>query len=113
MYANPNADDEAHQAGEFLQISALTGAGPLTLSAAEAGARPQGTVEATIAAADRHFYGQGSEALIRGTPLAITPKRRTRVSAKDLVDELQSINTQIHRIMFQVEKAVARLATSG
>jgi hypothetical protein len=113
MYANPNPDDEAEQAGEFLQVSALTGAGRLTLSGAEAGTRPHGTVEATIAAADRHFYGHGSEALIRGTPIAIAPKPRSRVSAKDLVDELQSINTQIHRIMFQVEKAVARLATSG
>jgi hypothetical protein len=119
MYANPNSDDEAEAAGESLQVSAPIGTGSLTLSAAAqpAAMGPQGTVEATIASEDRHFYRQGSETLIRGAPLALAPRSRERdrgrVSAKDLVEELHSINSQIHRIMFQVEEAVARLATNG
>jgi hypothetical protein len=35
-----------------------------------------------------------------------------RITAADLVAELSEINTEIHRIMSQVEKAVARLVTS-
>jgi hypothetical protein len=55
--------------------------------------------------------------LIRGIPVAakaptvLTIPRQAR--AKDLIAELNAINTQIHQIMFQVERAVARLATSG
>jgi hypothetical protein len=44
-------------------------------------------------------------------PAALPTRPQTR--AKDLIAELNAINTQIHQIMFQVEKAVARLATSG
>jgi hypothetical protein len=107
MYANVDADDDT--AAESLQVSALMGGAPLTLS----NTPPQGTVAARIASDDRHFYGRMSETLICGSPLGITRKPRPRVSARDLVEELHSINTQIHRIMFQVEKAVSRLATSG
>jgi len=43
-------------------------------------------------------------------PDSVQPEK---IRAKDLVAELDSINAQIHRIMFQVERAVARLATNG
>jgi len=58
------------------------------------------------------------DGLIRGAPIpqSAAPAAgnvRDRPRAKDLIAELDSINTQIHKIMFQVERAVARLATSG
>ena len=75
----------------------------------------EGTVPAKLAGADYRSYSYSSEELIRGRPVHATVPVRSpqKVSAKDLVAELDSINAQIHRIMFQVERAVARLATSG
>lgn len=75
----------------------------------------EGTVPAKLAGADDRSYSYSSEELIRGRPVQATIPARSpqKVSAKDLVAELDSINAQIHRIMFQVERAVARLATSG
>ena len=75
-----------------------------------------GTVDASIAQGDPHYFGGSSEMLTRGIPVAakpspVAPKPQTR--ARDLIAELSEINTQIHHIMFQVEKAVSRLATSG
>ena len=75
-----------------------------------------GTVPATLEETDIESYASSSEALIWGQPVHRAPaaaKPPQKVSAKDLVAELDSINSQIHRIMFQVERAVARLATSG
>ena len=76
-----------------------------------------GTVPATLEEQDIRSYDYSSEALIRGRPVhdSVTAavKSPQKLSAKDLVAELDTINSQIHRIMFQVERAVARLATSG
>jgi hypothetical protein len=79
----------------------------------------EGTVHASMQFAGDRFYGAVSEALIRGAPLVRTRAPRPaeptlpRLRAKDLIAELRTINAQVHRIMFQVERAVARLATSG
>ena len=73
-----------------------------------------GTVPATIGVVDTGSYAHGSEALTRGHPVrsrAGGPKPRPIVSVRDLAAELDLINAQIHRIMFQVERAVARLVT--
>jgi hypothetical protein len=78
-----------------------------------------GAVHSRASRVDPGFYGERSEALIRGLPLIraalpIAPKpKRTKLCAKDLIAELESINSQIHRMMFQVERAVANLATAG
>ena len=74
------------------------------------------TVDATIETQDPHDYGVSSHLLCNGAPShprqAHSPTRAD-FRAKDLVDELKTINSQIHRIMFQVEKAVSRLSASG
>jgi hypothetical protein len=76
-----------------------------------------GTIEASIETIERLFYGGPSEALVSGAPVAASEPApepvRSRLRAKDLIAELDSINGQIHKMMFQVERAVARLATSG
>ena len=76
-----------------------------------------GTVPATLGQLDIRSYAYSSEALTRGRPVqdraSLAVKSSQKVSARDLVAELDTINSQIHRIMFQVERAVARLATSG
>ena len=77
----------------------------------------QGTLFATLRY-HHGSYGDSSQWLIRGMPLeerAPAPDEPSlpRFRAKDLVDELGSINAQIHKIMFQVEEAVARLAAAG
>ena len=76
-----------------------------------------GTVPAALGEMDIGSYDYSSEALTRGWPVHERPqptgKSLQKVSAKDLVAELDTINSQIHRIMSQVERAVARLATSG
>ena len=81
-----------------------------------ANAGSSGTVDATIETQDPHNYGVSSALLCNGAPSH--PRRahaatRADFRAKDLVDELKTINSQIHRIMFQVEKAVSRLSASG
>lgn len=81
-----------------------------------ANAGSSGTVDATIETQDPHNYGVSSDLLCNGAPSH--PRRahaatRADFRAKDLVDELKTINSQIHRIMFQVEKAVSRLSASG
>ena len=77
----------------------------------------EGTIEATVAAADWKFYSGLSEALERGMPVsrspAASPDDGPQLRTKDLIAELDSINAQIHRIMSQVERAVAKLASSG
>ena len=81
-----------------------------------ANAASSGTIDATIETQDPHDYGVSSHLLCNGAPSH--PRRahaatRADFRAKDLVDELKTINSQIHRIMFQVEKAVSRLSASG
>lgn len=77
---------------------------------------PDGTISAAIIAEDRHFYGGDTEMVTRGVPVmreeASARTTSSGLRAKDLIAELHSINTQIHRIMFQVERAVAKLATN-
>jgi hypothetical protein len=57
-----------------------------------------------------------SETLIRGVPVKVpqasSDGATSQSRAKDLIAELNAINLQIHRMMIQVERAVARLATS-
>src|SRR4051812_23679041 len=78
-----------------------------------------GAVHSTMKPVGDGFYGERSEGWIHGVPLVrtampIAPKPKgTQLCAKDLIAELQSINSQIHRMMFQVERAVANLATVG
>lgn len=79
---------------------------------------PDGTISAAIRAEDRHFYGGDTEMVTRGVPVRReeappAPPATSGLRAKDLIAELHSINTQIHRIMFQVERAVAKLATNA
>src|SRR5689334_10891949 len=70
MFNSIGQDDEARSAGESLQISALLGfAALLVPDAGEAGAR-RGTVDATVEAVERSFYGKRSETLINGMPVS-------------------------------------------
>jgi hypothetical protein len=77
-----------------------------------------GTVDATVEGAEAGTYRTSSEALVGTFPVQ-SPEPdageggRLKLHAKDLIEELGAINAQIQRIMFQVEKAVAHLATSG
>ena len=76
----------------------------------------RGTVAACLDN-DTAARGDCSQSLIRGAPVrdrvpAVRPESY-RLRAKDLIAELDTINAQIHKIMFQVDRAVARLATSG
>src|SRR5438874_1110726 len=84
MYANPNPDDEPEAAGEPPAVSAPMSTAPVTFSAVE---HPhdlavRGTVGASVALDDRHFYLRASETLVRGTPLAIASKPRQRDPAR-------------------------------
>lgn len=86
---------------------------------ANASSAVQGTVGATITTAELHDYSSTSEMLVRSEPLAAlkhlvqSESSGPTVRAADLAAELNLINAEIHRIMAQVEKAVARLVTSG
>jgi len=94
--------------------SGATGAHPILA------ADVKGTIDAAVEAIDDYSYGTLSEDWVREDPLGLVastdpPAQSTqpRFRAKDLIAELDSINAQIHRMMFQVERAVSRLATSG
>ena len=117
MFDNIGQDDAARSAGDSLQISALLGfAAMISPDVSEVGAG-RGTVDATVEFVERSFYGKRSDALINGMPLSTEllepPMAAPRLKAKDLVAELNLINSQIHRIMSQVDRAVTRLGTSG
>jgi hypothetical protein len=77
----------------------------------------KGTVGATVRNFDQRAYISAPAALLHQMPLGPARPRDSgpgpRVHARDLIAELDSINTQIQRMMFQVERAVARLAMSG
>ena len=117
MFDSPDQDDEARAAGDSLQVSALLGFAALVSPDVGQIGPEQGTVDTSVEAVERTFYREGSETLISGAP--VSTKRDTsaqpspRLRAKDLIAELNTINRQIHRIMFQVERAVTRLGTSG
>ena len=73
-----------------------------------------GTIGTTVDSDDSGSYRTDSESLVRSTPVQVPEDpSRLKLHAKDLIEELDAINAQIQRIMFLVEKAVARLATSG
>jgi len=114
MFNSIGQDDEARSAGESLQISALLGFAALL--SPDAGEARRGTVDATVEAIERSFYGKRSDMLINGMPVSTEheePAVAPRLRAKDLIAELNLINRQIHRIMFQVDRAVTRLGTTG
>jgi hypothetical protein len=113
MFDSPDQDNST-QAGEPLQISALFGFAAL-ISSDPGDASATGTIDTSIEAVERSFYGEGSENLITGVPVGVKALEspRARLRAKDLIAELNMINQQIHRIMFQVDRAVSRLGTSG
>ena len=114
MFNSIGQDDEARSAGESLQISALLGFAALL--SPDAGEARRGTVDATVEAVERSFYGKRSDMLINGMPVSTDheePAVAPRLRAKDLIAELNLINRQIHRIMFQVDRAVTRLGTTG
>lgn len=77
-----------------------------------------GTIGATVPFERSARYDSNSDSLTNSAPLeALRSLVRSessgpRITAADLVAELSEINTEIHRIMSQVEKAVARLVTS-
>ncbi|GAA3893415.1 hypothetical protein GCM10022276_10780 [Sphingomonas limnosediminicola] len=77
-----------------------------------------GTIGANVPFERSAPYDSNSESLTNSAPLeALRSLVRSessgpRITAADLVAELSEINTEIHRIMSQVEKAVARLVTS-
>ena len=78
-----------------------------------------GSIQTKVRLQSERFFGERSESLIHGAPLparsssVATERTPGQLSAKDLIAELQTINSQIHRMMFQVERAVANLATVG
>lgn len=73
---------------------------------------------ASEAVAGNSYYAAGPGPLISGAPVVERAPQAAdrgwpRLSAKELIAELHSINTQVQRIMFQVDRAVARLATTS
>ena len=115
MFNSIGQDDQARSAGESLQISALLGFAALLSQ--DAGEARRGTVDATVETVERSFYGKRSDMLINGMPVSTDHEEPAivapRLRAKDLIAELNLINRQIHRIMFQVDRAVTRLGTTG
>jgi len=73
----------------------------------------RGTVNTNVDAIERPYYGDRSETLLSGAPVGTAGSEPPRHRAKDLIAELKMINGQIHRIMFQVERAVTRLGIAG
>ena len=118
MFDNSSHDGEVRTAGESLQISALLGfAALISPDIGEVGVA-RGTVDTSVEAVERSFYGKRSDTVINGAPVVSPPDTAPgpvspRLRAKDLIAELNMINRQIHRIMFQVDRAVTRLGTSG
>lgn len=112
-----NSDEQADAKGDSVRQDYSMMGDPPTLSHADDDGPPLGgTIDATVAVQDPHFYGNRSQMLIASPSLSLAPAqrpaRKVSTRAKDLIDELQTINDQIHRIMFQVERAVSRLATN-
>jgi hypothetical protein len=80
----------------------------------------RGTIHAAVQAIEECSYDALSNEWVREEPLRLVAPcerfadaRESGLRAKDLIAELNSINAQIHRMMFQVERAVSRLATSA
>lgn len=120
MRADPRSEqDNAHGVQPVIQELRLFASWSEPTALPEDHFLISGGVHANMRDAGEHFYGEPSETLIRGIPIPRAapppdpPPIRPQLSAKDLIAELHSINTQIHRMMFQVERAVAKLATTG
>lgn len=80
----------------------------------------RGTIHAAVQAFEECSYDALSKEWVREEPLRLVAPcepfphaGESGLRAKDLIAELNSINAQIHRMMFQVERAVSRLATSA
>ena len=77
-----------------------------------------GTVAASVSFESDARYDSNSETLTRSAPLRAfrrlvrSESSGPRISAAELVLELNELNAEIDRIMLQVEKAVARLTAS-
>lgn len=117
MFDEIGTDEEGSRAGDCLQISALLGfAASISPDIGEVGSA-RGTIDASVEAVERSFYGKQSDTVINGAPVTARHAERAsdapRLCAKDLIAELNLINRQIHRIMFQVDRAVTRLGTIG
>jgi hypothetical protein len=121
MYADCEAgpNEPTLAAGGAVQMSAVLGYAALIYSEVNQfeATHLRGTIDTSVGASDRHYFAEPSEMLTRGLPVAANAAAsnpdRAQTRARDLIAELSEINTQIHQIMFQVEKAVSRLATSG
>jgi hypothetical protein len=115
MVDNSGQDDQVRTSGDNLQVSALLGFAALFLPDVGEATAARGTVDTNVEAIERSYYGDRSDTLINGAPVAAQANRTTppRLRAKDLIAELDMINGQIHRIMFQVDRAVARLGTNA
>ena len=116
MIAINRQDEDVLPAGKSLQLSVLLGAAALVIPEFDRLGPAEGTIDASIEAVKSRFYGDLSETLIRGVPVKVpqasSDGATSQSRAKDLIAELNAINLQIHRMMIQVERAVARLATS-
>ena len=114
MVDNSGQDDEVRTSGDNLQVSALIGFAALILPDVGEIGTTRGTVDTSVEAVERSYYGDRSSTLINGTPVSAQSNQPPpRLRAKDLIAELNMINRQIHRIMFQVDRAVARLGTGA
>jgi hypothetical protein len=110
MYDDSPVDQPANRS-PFEATHALSPSAPYPNSGGS------GTVAATIEAHDPHHFAGASSGLITRGALSL-PKQaagsaRPQFRPKDLLDEVQAINSQIHQIMFQVEKAVSRLSSGS
>ena len=116
MVDNPGQDDQVRTSGDTLQVSALLGFAALILPDVGELGPTRGTVDTNVEAVERSYYGDCSDTLINGAPVTVQPNQAPpprRLRAKDLIAELDLINGQIHRIMFQVDRAVERLGTNA
>ena len=116
MVENPGQDEQVRTSGDTLQVSALLGFAALILPDIGEISTTRGTVHTNVEAVERPYYGDRSDTLINGAPVTARPARSSpppRFKAKDLIAELDMINGQIHRIMFQVDRAVERLGTNA
>jgi hypothetical protein len=114
MFAISTQDDETLPCGEPLQT--VFGYALPIFTDADAGEPLEGMIATSVEVPSEPLtYAPPSEAFIRGVPVRARPMQHgapLTLRTKDLIAELDAINTQIHKIMFQVERAVSRLATS-
>jgi hypothetical protein len=115
MFAISTQDDETLPCGEPLQT--VFGYALPIFTDADAGELFEGMIATSVQVPrEPVIYASPSEAVIRGVPVRTRPTEAgapLKLRAKDLIAELDAINAQIHKIMFQVERAVSRLATTG